>query len=234
MPLFMIVGYRYVKSINRYFKKLPAAKVSWAEFRRIIAIGLPIAGQMVIEVTSFAFSAVMMGWIGDVPLAAHQVAMGMASFTFMIANGVAMAVTIRVSYQLGLKDFASMEKVAFSSVHLVLAYMSLCGLAFMLLKFQLPKLFTPDPEVIVQAAALLMVAALFQFFDGLQVVCLGILRGFTDVKIPMLIAGISYLLIGLPVSYLFAFVLGYGPEGIWFGFVAGLPRLYPMALGSST
>ena len=146
---------------------------------------------MLFEVSAFAFSAIMMGWMGDVPLAAHQVAMGMASFTFMIANGVAMAATIRTSYQLGQKDYKSMGKVAFSAMHLVLGYMLLCGLLFMLARHQLPLLFTLDPEVIKLSASLLIIAALFQVFDGLQVVGLGILRGFSDVKMPMLIATIS-------------------------------------------
>jgi len=185
-------------------------------------VGLPIAVQLVIEVSLFALGAVMMGWIGDVPLAAHQVALSMASFTFMIANGVAMATTIRVSYQLGLKAYDSMEKVSLSAVHLVLAYMFLCGIGLLLLRNQLPRLFTLDPLVIEQAASLIVVASLFQLFDGLQVICLGILRGFADVKIPMIIAAISYILIGIPVSYLFAFILKMGPEGIWYGFVAGL------------
>jgi multidrug resistance protein, MATE family len=100
--------------------------------------------------------------------------------------------------------------------------MAMCGIGFLFLRFQLPRLFTNDPIVIAQAASLLLVAAAFQLFDGLQVVCLGILRGFADVKAPMFIAGISYVAIGLPVSYLCAYVFGAGPEGIWYGFVAGL------------
>lgn len=222
MPLFIFVGFMLSKKIRPYFKLIPSVKVSFSEIMRILKIGFPIAIQMVIEVSLFAFGAIMMGWLGDVPLAAHQVALGLASFTFMIANGIAMATTIRVSFQLGLKAYDSMEKVTLSAVHLVLAYMFSCGVGFLVLRYQLPKLFTLDQLVIGQAASLIMVAALFQLFDGLQVVCLGILRGFADVKIPMIIAGISYLLIGLPVSYLFAFPFKMGPEGIWFGFVAGL------------
>ncbi|MBN2597654.1 MAG: MATE family efflux transporter, partial [Marinifilaceae bacterium] len=132
------------------------------------------------------------------------------------------ATTIRVSYQLGTRNFESMERVSYSAVHLVVAYMGLCGVAFLILRHQLPYIFTNDPLVIAQAASLLMVAALFQLFDGMQVVCLGILRGFADVKAPMFIAGFSYLAIGLPTSYLCAFTFGLGAEGIWYGFLAGL------------
>jgi len=222
MPILLIICFLKVKSIRHYFKLIPLVKTSIGKFKKILAIGFPIAGQLVLEVAAFALGAVMMGWLGYIPMAAHQIAMGLASFTFMIANGVSMAATIRVSFQLGKRDFKSMEKVSLSAIHLVLAYMAMCGIGFLFLRFQLPRLFTNDPVVIAQAASLLLVAAAFQLFDGLQVVCLGILRGFADVKAPMLMAGISYVVIGLPVSYLCAFILGAGPEGIWYGFVAGL------------
>jgi MATE family multidrug resistance protein len=222
MPVILFIGFMATTKVRHYFNLMPAARILWSEIRAIMDIGLPIAIQLLIEVSLFAFGAVMMGWMGDVPLAAHQVAMGLASFTFMIANGVAMATTIRVSFQLGLKDYGSMEKVSLSSIHLVLFYMLLCGVGFLFTRFQLPRLFSTDVLVITQAASLLLVAAVFQLFDGLQVVCLGILRGFADVKVPMFIAAFSYLGIGLPISYFFAFVLHAGPEGIWYGYLAGL------------
>lgn len=222
MPFLIYFGFKSIKKINHYFKQAPSQKANFAEIKKILTIGLPIALQMLFEVSAFALSAIMMGWMGDVPLAAHQVAMGMASFTFMIANGVAMAATIRTSYQLGQKDYQSMGKVAFSAMHLVLGYMLLCGILFMLARYQLPLLFTLDPEVIKLSSSLLIIAALFQVFDGLQVVGLGILRGFSDVKMPMLIATISYLIIGIPTSYIFAFTLNLGPKGIWYGFAIGL------------
>ncbi len=222
MPLVLFAGFQKLNRIRFYFKLMYPVKSSFKQMKAIFKVGFPIAAQLVMEVSSFAGAAIMMGWLGDVPLAAHQVALSLASATFMIANGVAMATTIRVSYQLGNNDFNSMEKVAYSAVHLVVIYMALCGLAFYGFRYQLPYLFTTDAPVIKQAASLLVVAAIFQMFDGLQVVSLGVLRGFADVKAPMFIAGFSYVAIGLPVSYLCAFVFGYGPEGIWYGFVAGL------------
>lgn len=222
MPVLVYVGFRYSKSIGYYFRLAPRALFSFKGVKKILNIGMPISIQLVIEVFLFALGAIMMGWMGDVPLAAHQIALGIASFTFMIANGVAMATTIRVSYQLGLKAYDSMEKVAFSALHIVLLYMGLCGIGFLVFKHQLPRIFSPDVQVVQQAASLIVVAALFQLFDGLQVTCLGILRGFADVKVPMVIASISYLLVGIPVSYILSFVIKIGPEGIWYGFVAGL------------
>jgi multidrug resistance protein, MATE family len=222
MPLVLYAGFRRLKSIWHYFALMRERRVALYRIFRIFSVGLPIATQLVLEVSAFALSAIMMGWMGDVPLASHQVAMGLASFTFMIANGVAMATTIRISFQLGTRDFESMERISFSAIQLVVTYMGLCGLIFMVFRRQLPYIFTADLRVMDQAASLLMIAALFELFDGLQVVCLGILRGFADVKAPMFIAGFSYMVIGLSVSYLCAFTLGMGPEGIWYGFLAGL------------
>ena len=222
MPLLLYAGFIYHKRIRHYFSLLRSVKATLDGVKNIFAIGLPIAGQLVLEVSAFTISAVMMGWLGEVPLASHQVAMGLASFTFMIANGVAMATTIRISYQLGTRNFQNVEKVSYSAVQLVLTYMGLCGLCFFLFQRQLPHLFTPDKSVIIQTASLLAVAALFELFDGLQVVCLGILRGFADVKAPMFIAGFSYIIVGLSVSYVCAFSLKMGAAGIWYGFLAGL------------
>ena len=222
MPLVIWAGFWHIKSIRHHFVRMKDARASLKEVLRVFYIGLPIAVQLVLEVFAFTFSSIMMGWLGNVALASHQVAMGLATFTFMIANGVAMATTIRVSFQLGTRDFESMETVSYSAVHLVVTYMGLCGLVFMIFRHQLPRIFTYDMHVIEQAASLLMIAALFELFDGLQVVCLGILRGFADVKAPMFIAAFSYMGIGLSVSYLCAFTFSMGPEGIWCGFLAGL------------
>jgi multidrug resistance protein, MATE family len=222
MPLLLFYGFWRLKPIRYYFILMGKTRAILQDVMSLFSMGLPIAIQLVLEVSAFTISAIMMGWLGDVSLAAHQVAMGLASFTFMIANGVAMATTIRVSYQMGTRNSESIENVAYSALHLVLAYMGLCALGFTLLRHQLPLVFTTDIRVIEQAASLIMIAALFELFDGLQVVSLGILRGFADVRAPMFIAGISYMVIGLTTSYLCAFTFKMGPEGIWYGFLAGL------------
>jgi multidrug resistance protein, MATE family len=222
MPLILFLGFMYLKDIRRFFVLMRSVTAEVKEIFEIFTIGMPIAGQLVLEVSAFAFSAVMMGWMGDVALASHQVAVGLAGFTFMIANGVAMAATIQISFQLGTRNFKDIDRLCYSAVHLVLTYMGLCGIGFLLLRHQLPYIFSPDMRVVSQAASLLTIAALFQLFDGLQVVCLGILRGFADVKAPMFIAGFSYTAVGLSVSYLCAFTFKMGAEGIWYGFLAGL------------
>ncbi|BDD01031.1 MATE family efflux transporter [Persicobacter psychrovividus] len=222
MPFLLYYGLKNIKAYRGYFVKTPEVHVAWHEIKKLLTIGLPIAFQLVLEVSIFAIGAVMMGWIGDVPLAAHQVALGLGSMTFMISNGVAQATTIRVSYQIGEKNDYGLRMASFSAMHLVLFFMGLSCIGFYVLRYQLPLIFTPDVAVVNQAAILLIVAAIFQLFDGLQVVCLGILRGMADVKVPMLIAAVCYLIIGIPVSYICAFTFGMGPVGIWVGFVVGL------------
>ena len=164
----------------------------------------------------------MMGWLGEIPLAAHQVAIGMASFTYMISLGISQANTIRVSHQMGNKDFHSLKMASTASTHLVLAFMSAMAIMFILARNALPLMFTPDPEVIKIASALLIIAAFFQIFDGLQVVMLSTLRGMADVKLPMFIAFLAYIMLGIPTSYVLAFIVNIGPEGIWIGYLVGL------------
>ncbi|MCY1720021.1 MATE family efflux transporter [Prolixibacteraceae bacterium Z1-6] len=188
----------------------------------LLKIGLPIGFQLIVEVSAFAIGAVMMGWLGETQLAAHQVALGLATFSYMIALGVSQANTIRVSHQMGIKDYISLRRASYASTHLVLMFMTGTALIFILARNILPYLFTTDVEVIEISAGLLIVAAIFQLFDGLQVIMLSTLRGMADVTFPMFIAFIAYLLVGIPTSYIFAFPLNVGPQGIWIGFLVGL------------
>jgi multidrug resistance protein, MATE family len=207
---------------RRYIILSHFQKINLKDIRRVLTIGLPIALQLIVEVSAFSIGAVMMGWLGVVELAAHQVAIGLATFTYMISVGISTASTIRVSHQMGARDFVSVRMAAYASAHLVLVFMSLMAIMFIILRHLLPYMFTSDPQVIALAVRLLIVAAVFQIFDGLQVVMLGILRGMADVRIPMVYAFVAYLCIGLPSSWLFAFPLGIGPEGIWLGYLTGL------------
>jgi len=188
----------------------------------ILKIGIPIGFQIIVEVIAFGIGAIMMGWLGETELAAHQVALGLASFTYMISLGVSQANTIRVSHQMGVKDYYSLKMAAFASTHLVLIFMLSMGIIFILAKNILPFLFTVDPAVVFIAAKLLVIAAIFQVFDGLQVIMLSTLRGMEDVKLPMFFAFFAYLLVGIPTSYIFTFILDFGPQGIWYGYLVGL------------
>ncbi len=147
---------------------------------------------------------------------------GMASFTYMISLGISQANTIRVSHQMGVKDYKALKMAAFASTQLVLVFMSSMGILFIFTRNYLPFLFTADPEVVKIASGLLIIGAIFQVFDGLQVVMLSTLRGMADVRLPMFIAFFAYLFLGIPTSYFLAFNLMLGPQGIWYGYLLGL------------
>ena len=222
MPLMFVFYIVKLPRFRKYFNRARKVPFEKHRFISVLRIGIPIAFQIVVEGITFSIGAVMMGWLGEIPLAAHQVAIGLAGFTYMISLGISQATTIRISHQMGENDFASLKKAALASTHLVLFFMSSMGLIFILGKSYLPLLFTSDADVIAIAAQLLIVAAVFQVFDGLQVSMLGALRGMADVKIPMFLAFLSYLIIGVPTSYILTFILNAGPQGIWFGFLVGL------------
>ena len=222
MPMLFLFYIRKNSRFRKYFMLAGKQIFSFEKVRVLLKIGIPIAFQLVVEVLAFGTGAVMMGWLGETPLAAHQVALGLASFTYMISLGISQANTIRVSHQLGERNYKSLKKAAFASTHLVLFFMSLMGILFISAKSFLPLLFTNDIEVIKIAAQLLIIAAIFQVFDGLQVVMLSTLRGMADVKKPMYIAVFAYLFVGIPTSYIFSFLLNFGTIGIWLGYLVGL------------
>lgn len=222
MPLLFLFYIRKNIRFRKYFILASQQIFTFEKVRVLLKIGIPIAFQLVVEVLAFGTGAVMMGWLGETPLAAHQVALGLASFTYMISLGISQANTIRVSHQLGEKNYKSLKKAAFASTHLVLLFMSIMGILFITARSFLPLFFTNDIAVIEIAAQLLIVAAIFQVFDGLQVVMLSTLRGMADVKQPMYIALFAYLFVGIPTSYIFSFLLNLGPIGIWLGYLVGL------------
>ncbi|MDX8339449.1 MATE family efflux transporter [Draconibacterium sp. IB214405] len=222
MPLlfawFILRNNRY----RRYFVFAHHQSILKENIKALLRMGIPIGFQLIVEVAAFAIGAVMMGWLGETPLAAHQIALGLATLSYMVALGISQANTIRVSHQMGEKDYTSLKRAVYASTHLVLGIMSLSVLTFILARKWLPYLFTTDPEVIAVAAGLLIIAAVFQLFDGLQVVMQSSLRGMADVAKPMLISFIAYLFISIPTSYVLAFLFDIGPQGIWLGYLVGL------------
>ncbi len=190
--------------------------------KKMIKLGFPIAGQYVLEVLAFSLGSIMMGWFGTKALAAHQIVLSLVSFTYMVSSGFAAAATIKVSHFRGQNNPSQARNSAFASLHQVLFFMTASVTIFCLFRFKIPGLFVPDPEVIAIAGMLMFIGGMFQLFDGLQVVMLGGLRGFEDVRVPMLIVFISYFIVALPVSYLVAFVFKVGVAGIWIGYLIGL------------
>ena len=191
-------------------------------FRRILDLGVPTSLQMFFEVSAFAGAALLMGMVGKNEQAAHQITINLASTTFLIATGLGMAATIRVGNRLGERNFPALRGAGLSAILQVILFMLLCSVVFVLARFFLPTLYIDDPVVLEIASYLLLYAALFQIPDGVQVVVLGALRGFQDVRMPTLITFVAYWIFGLPFSYFSVFHWGFGPGGIWLGLVLGL------------
>jgi MATE family multidrug resistance protein len=190
--------------------------------RKLLNIGIPSGFQHFFEVGAFAFSAVMIGWIGSNQLAAHQIALSMASITFMGILGISAAGTIRVGNAVGRQNTKDVRAAGFSALQIATFIMGLFGILFIIFRNQLPKIYINDFQVIEIAAALIIVAAFFQISDGVQAVGLGILRGITDAKIPMFISFIAYWVLGLPTGYILGFTFKKGVVGIWIGLLIGL------------
>ena len=224
--IFMAVSMTVYVTTSRRFREFDPSprlnQLNWTVIKKILNIGIPTGFQHFFEVGAFAFSAVMIGWLGSKPLAAHQIALSMASITFMIILGISAAGTIRVGNALGRKKILEVREAAFSAFLLAASIMACFAASFILFRNFLPTLYIGDMEVIPIAASLLVIAALFQVSDGVQAVGLGVLRGITDVKIPMLISLIAYWIIGFPVGYYLGFILNFGVQGIWIGLLLGL------------
>lgn len=199
----------------------------WVVLRRVGAVGLPIGLTALAEGGMFSASSVMMGWFGTVPLAAHGIALHVATVTFMFHMGLSQAATVRAGNAYGRKDVPHLidgAKVAVA-VSLVLSFATM--VVFIAAPDALISLFveTSDPardQIMVVGRGLLFMAALFQLVDGGQVLALGLLRGIQDTSVPMVIAAVSYWIVGLPAGYVLGVVLGFGGQGIWGGLVLGL------------
>lgn len=190
--------------------------------RRIFGLGLPIGAQFALEVGCFSFAAVMMGWLGPVELAAHQVTINIASTTFMVALGVSIAGSVRVGQHIGARRAGAMRRATLATYLLALGFMALCALLFVALPGELIGLYTRDPALIALGTRLLLVAAAFQVFDGAQVAGMSVLRGAADTRTPMFIAAVGYWGFGVGLGYALAFAAGLGAVGVWMGLSAGL------------
>lgn len=188
----------------------------------IFKIGVPSGLQFFFEIAAFSLAVIMMGWLGENQLAAHQIAINVASTTYMMASGLGIAGGIRVGEGRGLKEI---RKIRFSgNVALLLVVIFMTAMMLIILGFNrfLVELYISDNEVINIAIRLMLVAAVFQLSDGVQVVSLGILRGISDVNIPTWITMFAYWGLSLPLGYLLAFNFKMDAIGIWFGLLAGL------------
>lgn len=233
--IMMVVFMHYILKYNAIFK-MHFKNFSFKEIRKftltkIINLGFPSAMQMLFEVTLFTVAVWLSGTLGKNSQAANQIALIMASTTFMFAMGFSVTAMIRLSYLKGLKDYDNLIKVARSVFLLTIMFEAFFGIVFVVFHNYLPHFFLnmSDPaqaldnsDIIMIASQLLLVAAVFQISDGVQVVVLGALRGLQDVKIPMYITFVAYWVVGFPVSYYLGKHTILGATGIWIGLLAGL------------
>lgn len=224
MPLLFLGAILLKRDWRIYFRlfKEQAHLFSGEQLKRLWKTGAPIGSQTTLETVLFTLSFIIVGWLGKEALAAQQIANQIADLTFMLALGIGSATTIRVSHQLGRGDIEAVRMASNASIHLVL-FMNTIGAVLMIsLRHLIPYLFTEDIAVIEIASVLILIAGLFQYADGMQAVGAAMLRGITDVKIPMVYAFVAYIVIALPIGLFCMFVLDWGAPGIWVGFIAGL------------
>lgn len=194
----------------------------WDTLSMLIRLGLPIAMGFFMEVSLFAGVALLIGTMGTTAVAGHQIALNVASITFMIPLGISMATSIRVGQAIGRKDIAGARFAGFSGVAMGGTFMACAGLVIFAFPGLIARIYTQDADVQAMAVSLLAMAAIFQVFDGLQVSGAGALRGLKDTKVPMLLTIVAYWLVGLPLGYVLGISLGGGPKSMWIGFICAL------------
>lgn len=215
----------YVIRSNHFKKYLLGFKLAFISKLRLLnitKIGLPVAMQYTFEISAFSGAAILIGTIGDVQQAAHQIAISLAAMTYMVASGVASAATIKTGNNFGRKNQLELRSSAIASYHIILVFMGVTALLFITLNSQLPYLISNDKAVVDIAAHLLIIAGFFQLFDGTQVIGLGVLRGLGDVNMPTFITFFAYWVVGIPIGYLLCFHFNMGVNGIWYGLTFGL------------
>jgi MATE family multidrug resistance protein len=241
MPVFGVTGLGWSTSIARaYMAAVLLAAIIWKErrtggllfriswradvarIRKLIALGLPAAGQFALEGAVFGVVAVLAARLDEASLAAHSIAVLVISTTYMVPLGVSSAAAVRVGQAIGRKDPIGAAASGWAALLASVLFMGAAGVAFWLLPRAIIRIFINDSAVITTGAVLLRIAALFELFDGVQVVATGALRGIGDTRTPMFAHFTGYWIIGLPVAYYLCFPLGWGAAGIWVGLCAAL------------
>lgn len=213
------------KKLIEFYPALSFKNLNNKLISKIISIGLPSGLQYFLEVAAFSFATVMVGWLGKVPLAANQIALNLASISYMVILGISFAGAVRVGEEYGARNIQGIRRAGFSAIGLSVIIMFSSGLIFILFRNYIPLFYINEIDVVENAARLLIVAAMFQISDGLQATGIGVLRGLTDVKIPLLVSFASYWLLGIPTGYLLGIVMNYGAVGVWIGSFVGLTGL---------
>lgn len=188
----------------------------------LLRLGIPSGGQFFFEISAFAGAAIMAGWIGEKYLAAHTVAIHLASFTYMFASGISVAGMIKTGESWAQRKYKKTLEIGRNTTFLVSIFMAFFALMFVIFRIPLVRLFATDPTVVVVASQLMILAAFFQFFDGLQAVSLGLLRGMNDTRTPSIITLLVYWVVALPLAYILGIALDLKMIGIWIALTLAL------------
>lgn len=197
-------------------------KINWQDLKDLWRIGFNSAMQFTFEVAAFVIAGLMAGSFGKEQIDAHGIALSIAAFTYMFGSGIGSASTIRSGMYRAQNNWIEIRQASMASIKLVLFIMGALGLLLLLLNTILPLAFSNEPVIIHLASSLLIIAAMFQLFDGLQVTIIGILRGLEDTRMPTYITLVGYWIIALPLAYLFAFTFKWETIGIWIALLISL------------
>lgn len=232
MLIVLVITLWNFKKTKEYLKAVRFRIFEKSIFKSIMKMGIPTALTSFFEVSAFSGAAFICGYalsldpaeqeLAKTHLAAHQIAISLASTTFMMCMGLSVAATVRVGYQLGLKNYKLLRDAGWSTIFMVIGFMFICGIAMVALRHTLPALYLDNQAVIHLASQLLIIAALFQLSDGVQLVSLGALRGMQDVRIPSMITFVAYWVIAIPLGILLAIYFGLRSYGVWIGLLVGL------------
>jgi MATE family multidrug resistance protein len=218
------------RQLAPYWRGFNAEAARLTSYLRLLRIGVPIGLHQSIEILLFAGAALLMGQMGVAQLAGHQITLNLASLSFMVPLGISGAATTRVGNAIGRQDMAGARRAASACLVLGGGVMVLFALLFAVFPEALARLYTRDAATIAMAVLLLPIAAMFQVFDGLQVVSVGVLRGAADTAVPAVLAFLGFWAVGLPSGWLLGFRLGHGPAGIWWGLTLGLAAVAALLL----
>lgn len=238
-PAMGVVGSSIASTISRWVMMLTLGVLAWrllrpyvvplraqvfdaAPIARMLRLGVPIGIHMVLEVGSFGIILLLMGWLGTIPLAAHEITITLASLTYMVPLGTASAAAVLVGHAIGRGDAEGARREASAALVCGVGFMALTAVAFLAFPMALARLFTDAPSVLAISVALIPVAGVFQIFDGVQGVSSGILRGCGDTRIPMIMNFVGFIMIGVPLGAWLGLGTRLGPAGLWWGLVAGL------------
>jgi MATE family multidrug resistance protein len=221
--IFLALIILYHKTFRRYIAVRSIVwKLNSKTIKELLHIGVPSSFQISMEAGAFAVSGILIGTIGAVEQAAHQIALSCASLTFMVSMGLSQAGSIRTSNSFGRKDWKLINAIGKSTLLMALIYGTFCAMIFIFLRKPLALVFNENSEVVSMTSYLLLFAALFQISDSTQAISAGLLRGIKDVNVPTIFIAIAYWAIGIPAGCVLAFYFKMGAAGIWTGFITGL------------